>query len=283
MLPNLPEIESNAVQHAVGNTRRALRWPALLNGQFVRWTEDETLIGEEMEMEMERESGARMTALTGLLFFVLFIASTFFEPTGLRFSSASPERVRDYYVERQQSIHTLLLLVGLAHGALVWFLAVLATHLRRTETGPGHISWLAFGSGLLAAGFYTVGTTLLAVPAEAPTEWDPATIRTLALAGSASLNLMVEMSTFWRGLLMGAVSILIFKNRALPIWLAWVGAALAIAAFVGSVGFVKSPISEFMVVLGFGSFVAFPFWVLLTSIALFIRMGRSTTVTPDRP
>lgn len=230
---------------------------------------------------MQQQPGVSMAALSGVLFFALFLASSFFEPTGLHVSSASAERVRDFYAERQRSIHIMLILVGLAHAAFVWFLAVLVTHLRRTETSPGGLSWLAFGSGLLAAGFYTVGATLLALPAESPTEWDPATVRTLALAGSASLNLLVEMSTFWRGLLMGAVSILIFKHRALPVWLAWVGAALAVAAFVGSVGFVESPISDVMVALGFGSFVVFPLWVLLISIALFIRIRRFPTVTPS--
>jgi len=91
------------------------------------------------------------------------------------------------------------------------------------------------------------------------------------------------VATFWRGVLLAAVAVVVLRYGALPRWLGWIAGALAIGSLIGSVGFLESPIEPVMTVLGFGSHIGFYFWVLLASIVLTVRLGRASAPEPLSP
>ncbi len=66
------------------------------------------------------------------------------------------------------------------------------------------------------------------------------------------------------------MNVIAFLRRSLG----WTAAALALGALVGpALGWFESPVQPLGFVLGYGSFVAFHFWVLVTSIVLILRAG----------
>ena len=145
------------------------------------------------------------------------------------------------------------------------------------------LSALAVGSGFLVAGFHVLGTTLWAAPALKLAERDSAQVATWSLFGNASQDALVEVATFWRGVLLAAVAVVVLRYGALPRWLGWIAVALAIGSLIGSIGFLESPIEPVMTVLGVGSHIGFYFWVLLASIVLTTRTGRSPAREPISP
>lgn len=223
----------------------------------------------------------RLAAATGVLFFALLMLAP--EPN-LGIESPSAEALKQFYLSNQQSFRASFLLTGLAYAFFLCFLAILRTELRRAEGGDGRLSALAVGSGFLVAGFHVLGTTLWAAPAlQLTADRDSAQVGTSALFGNASQDALVEVASFWRGVLLAAVAVVVLRYGALPRWLGWIAAALAIGSLIGPIGFLESPIEPLMTVLGFGSHIGFYFWVLLASIVLTIRTGRSSAREPISP
>jgi hypothetical protein len=225
-------------------------------------------------------SPRRLAAASGILFFALVMAAPEPRPTG---DPPSPLDIKRFYLENEQSFRLSLLLVGLGYALFLVFMAVASARLRTVERGDGTLSALAMASGALVAGFYVLGTALEAVPGlELVTpRTDPAQAETWRLFASESFDTLVEVSTFWRGVMLAAVSLVVLRYGGLPRWLGWTAAALAFGALVGpALGWFESPVQPVGFVLGYGSFIAFHFWVLLTSIVLTLRAGRSSASQP---
>lgn len=215
----------------------------------------------------------RLAAFTGVLFVALVLVAP--EPN-VGAERPSAEQVKQFYLDNQQSFRASLLLVGLAYAFFLCFLAVLRSELRRAEGANGTLSSLAMGSGLLLAGFYVLGNALHVVPAVVTADTDPAQAETWRVFGEESFDTLVEASTFWVGVMMAAVSLGVLRHGGLPRWLGWSAAVIGAAALVGPIGFVESPVQPVMEALGFGSKIAFVFWILVASIALTVRVGRSS-------
>jgi len=214
----------------------------------------------------------RLAAFTGVLFFVLVLVSP--EPN-VGAERPSAEQVKQFYIENQQSFRASLFLVGLGYAFFLCFLAVMRRELRRAEGASGTLSSLAMGSGLLLAGFHVLGNVLHVVPAVVMADTDPTQAATLRVFGEEAFDTLVEASTFWVGVMMAAVSLVVLRRGGLPRWLGWSAAVIGAAALVGPVGFVESPVQPAMEALGFGSKIAFLFWIFVASIALTVRAGRS--------
>lgn len=219
----------------------------------------------------------RIAAFTGVLFFALVMVAP--EPN-IGTERPSAEQVKRFYLENQQSFRASLLLVGLAYAFFLCFLAVVRSELRRAEGGSGTLSSLAWGAGLLLAGFFVLGNALHVVPAVVSADTDPAQAATWRVFGEEAYDTLVEASTFWVGVMMAAVSLIVLRQGGLPRWLGWTAAVIGAAALIGPIGLVDSPVEPVMEALGFGSKIAFHFWVLLASIALTVRVGRSSSSRP---
>lgn len=225
-------------------------------------------------------ASARIAALTGVIFFAATMATP---DTNIGVETPSVTAIEQFYVSKQQDLRLAFLLTGLAYAFFLVFLAVLRTEFRRAEEADGRLSALVTGAGLLVAGFHVLGTTLWAAPGlQLDGGTDPALVGASTLVGDAYRNALIEISTFWRGVMLAAVALLVLRYRALPRWLGWLAAVLAMGALIGSIGFIDSPVERVMVALGFGSYIGFHFWVLLASVALTIRR-RGATTSPLMP
>jgi hypothetical protein len=212
----------------------------------------------------------RLAALSGVFFVAISMAAP--DPN-IGIESPSVEEVKDFYLDNAQSFSVAFLLGGLAYAFFLVFLMILRSQLRRAEGGDGTLAALALGAGVLVAGFQVLGTSLWAAPGlELTSRSDPAEVEAAAVLGASS-NALVEIATFWRGLLLAAVALVVLRYAAMPRWLGWMAAALAFGALIGAVSFVESALAPVMVVLGFGSYVLFHVWVFLASIVLAVRSG----------
>lgn len=228
-------------------------------------------------------SPSRLAAASGIPFFALIMAAPEPRPAG---HPPSALEIKRFYLENQQSFRLSLLLVGLAYAFFLVFVAVVSVRLRAVDPGEVILSALALASGVLVAGFYVLGAAVEAVPGLdlVTPRTDPAQAEAWRLFATESFDTLVEVSTFWRGVMLGAVSLLVLKYGGIPRWLGWTAAALAFGALVGpALGWFESPVEPLGFVLGYGSFIAFHVWVLVTSILLVLRAGRSSGSQPIAP
>lgn len=178
---------------------------------------------------------------------------------------------------------SLLLSIGLASVALLWFFALLVAALRGVEAPDGSFSALAMGSGLLVVAFYALGGALRVVPGSGITEAVVAAPAPSSVQfAEAANNVLLHVATFWRGSLLAAVAIVVLRHGGLPRWFGWLSAVLAVGSALGAISFVDSPIAPSMVVVGYGSFIAFHFWVLVGGIVLAVRSRAETSADPRR-
>jgi hypothetical protein len=178
---------------------------------------------------------------------------------------------------------SLLLSIGLASTALLWFLAVLRAHLRRSEGVEGTFSALAMASGLLVVAFFALGGALRVVPGMGITEAAVAAPEASSIQfAEAANNVLLHIATFWRGSLLAAVAIVVLRHGGLPRWFGWLSAVLAVGSAIGAISFVESPIASSLVLAGYGSYIAFHFWVLVGGIVLAVRSRTETSADPRR-
>ena len=212
----------------------------------------------------------RLAALSGVVFVALIMAAPY---PNIGIESPSVEELKDFYLDNEQNFSVAFLLGGLAYAFFLVFLMILRTQLRKAEGRDGTLAALALGAGVLVAGFQVLGTSLWAAPGLELTSQSDAAEVEAAASLAASSNALIEIATFWRGLLLAAVALAVLRYAAMPRWLGWMAAVLAFGALIGAVGFVESPLAPVMGVLGFGSYVLFHFWVFLASIVLAVRSG----------
>lgn len=165
---------------------------------------------------------------------------------------------------------------------LILFLGALWFAMRRSESGAGWLSAVAFGSGLLVAGLQLV---LLAFPDAAremgacaggvppvggcPLEprVDPYVFSVLyGLASSVTVLALTPLALF-----LGATAAIAIAKRALPVWLGWATAVLALIVLVSSV-----------IETVFPSYLLFGLWVALTGVAI-ARAQAETQLSAGRP
>lgn len=217
----------------------------------------------------------RLAALTGALFFAVTLATP--DPN-LGVETPTVTTIETFYTDNQPDLRLAFLLTGVAYAFFLVFLVVLRAEFRKAEDELGSLSELVTGAGVLVAGFHVLGTTLWAAPGlQLDRGADPALFGASTLAADTYRNALIEISTFWRGVLLAGVAVLVLRYRALPRWLGWFAAVLATGALVGSIGFIDSPVEPAMVALGFGSYGGFHLWVLLVSLALAMRRGSAPT------
>ena len=221
----------------------------------------------------------RLAAASGVIFVAVLMVAP--DPD-IGIENPSAEQVREFYLSHEQSFRAALLLGGLAYSLFLLFLTVLRARLRRAENGDLSVTALAMAAGVLVAAFQVVGTTLWAVPALVLTSDSSPTRAEAAAMVAASSNGIVEMATFWRGLLLGAVAVVVLRHGAMPRWLGWTAAVLSAGALIGAVGFVESPVAQVATGVGFGSYVGFHAWTLAASIVMAVRSS-GTVATPADP
>jgi len=160
----------------------------------------------------------------------------------------------------------------------LFFLGSLWSALRRAEGGDGWLSAAAFGGGLVSLAIRLSSATVsLAAVHNSCAGIDPQLWQVLTNdVGGAALFL----SFFPLAVLSVACAVIAIRFGALPRWLGWMSAVVAVALLADGIA---GTISARDVGL---SFLLFMLWTLVTSIALMRRAGVShsavsnTAVTP---
>jgi hypothetical protein len=152
------------------------------------------------------------------------------------------------------------------------FLVGLYARLRSAETEPAIWSRVALIGGILLPLAGLTGGVFLGSLAllEGAVSDDVA-----VMAVAASFHAFSAVSAV-TAVLVGAASIVIIRTGVFWAWLGWLGAALAIAAIIGSYTVVDGDPEGVFGVIGIVAFIAFGVWMLAASAALLMQ-GRAET------
>jgi hypothetical protein len=213
----------------------------------------------------------RWAAVSGIAFVVLMLTGAVFVldvPKG----DASTQDIARYLGDSGNHTRNII-------GAFIWvlgglaflgFLAGLRVVLRRAEGGPGTLSSLVFGAGVVFTAVWSAAAVAIAAVAyaiefsSAPVS-DPDLVRVLPSFGAL---LLLLGGGFAGILLLLATATLIFRTGVLPRWLAWLGIVVAIALAFD---------------VTYVNILPFVAWVLVASIALLVRHDATeTAAAPDR-
>lgn len=172
--------------------------------------------------------GMRILAPSGLLAFVLFqlSAPTFLHP-------APGESFEEYgraFLDQRATITQGAFFALLGGLLLVTFSAALAGALKREDKPKTPLVSIAFGSGLVAAAFFTLGRGLLPLLAIQTAVVDES--RMLAAIEEMVWITEVFVVPFFFISLFGATALLIFRSPGLAKWIRWPAVALGALAFL---------------------------------------------------
>jgi magnesium-transporting ATPase (P-type) len=211
----------------------------------------------------------RWSALAGVLFVALFaVALALSGNTG-----DNPSEVQQWYADdgnQTKQIVAWFLYVGSAL-AFLSFLGTLRDMLVRAEGGPGTLSALVFGPGLVFAALYVAGVSLFAAPAsladDSDFKLDP---NTAQLFNNAGYFLLVG-GVMVASILVLSTSTAALRTGILPAWLGWTGLIVAVAMIFA---------------IFFLPILVFAAWVLVVSLVMLIaawRVRGGTAPPPPAP
>jgi hypothetical protein len=210
----------------------------------------------------------RWSALAGVLFVALFAVAL-----GLSGNTGDTQsEVQQWYADdghQTQQIVAWFLYVASAL-AFLSFLGTLRDMLVRAEGGPGTLSALVFGPGLVFAALYVVGVTLFAAPAALASnsdfKLDPNTAQMFNGAGYFALVAGVMIAS----ILVLSASTAALRTGILPAWLGWVGLIVAVAMLFA---------------IFFVPILVFVGWVLVVSLVMLVAAWRvrGGTAPPPAP
>lgn len=222
----------------------------------------------------------RWGGLAGILFVVCLLAAP--DPS-LR-EGASPDQIRQFYLDNQQGLGFMLILIGIGYVLFLFFSIVLQSEARRPESRSEWAATLMLISAALIAGFYVLGTALRGIPANAVAAGaSDALLESVARVADTANDGLVEIATFWRGAMLASAAVLIARSRVVPRWIGWMAAVLAVTSFAGGFSFIESPLQSALGAVGFASYALFYLWVLITSGALaFARRAGVTRESRSR-
>jgi hypothetical protein len=205
----------------------------------------------------------RVGAGTGIGFVVLIVVATFFgSPPDF---GAPADEVSRYYREDQRAIQSSALVFAAALALLLWFLGTLHGVLAAAERDGAGLATISFGAGLVAVALLVVSLSLVVGAAFRPEETPPELTRTLddlsfLVLGPGACSLVV---------LFAATGAAILRTGALPRWLGWLAALVAVLQALGA-GAVFEDSGPFAAdgVFGYAAFFSFLAWILAASVVM---------------
>ena len=205
----------------------------------------------------------RLGALSGIVFVVLLVISGGIaesnDDADLSPESPSAEIAREFVDQGgQDEVGVLVAFVGLIF--FFWFLAYFRLQLQQSEGEGGWLHSVAYGGGLVGAGMLLVlGGLDLATTSVSNYGPDTEVAKALFALTWNSIWLIAPPLIA----LTAAASVVIIRFGALPKWVGWVGIVVAVSLFMPWIGI-----------------VGFMLWVLIVSVVLLIRAGRTAQVEP---
>jgi hypothetical protein len=210
----------------------------------------------------------RWSALAGVLFVALFVVALAL--TGN--TGDNPSEVQEWYADEDNQTKTIVAWFIWVASALAFlsFLGTLRDMLVRAEGGPGTLSALVFGPGLVFTSLYVAGVSLIAAPAvladDSDFELDP---NTAQLANDAGYFLLAG-GVMVASILVLSASTAALRTGILPAWLGWVGLIVAVAMLFA---------------IFFVPILVFVGWVLVVSFVMLVAAWRvrGGAAPPPRP
>ena len=208
----------------------------------------------------------RWSALAGVLFAALFAVALGLSAN----SNDNPTELANWLADsgnRNQQFVAWFLYIASAL-AFLSFLGTLRDMLVRAEGGPGTLSSLVFGPGLVFTGLYVAGISMFTAPAtlgdESKYTLDP---NTAEMFNDAGYLLLVG------GVMVAAVMVLSASTAALrtgvlPAWLGWIGLIVAVAMLFAVI---------------FVPILVFVGWVLVVSLVMLVAAWRVRGGTAPPP
>jgi hypothetical protein len=214
---------------------------------------------------MEDRKWERWSALGGILFVALFLASALL-PGSPPKNSDSVGKIANFVLDKRDELRWGAYLGGLAALPLFWFAGAVWRLLRRAEGGEPRLAVMA----VLGAGFAAVTSAIAALIL--------GVLGILGVAGSGgavqtkffyvlSSNIGVAAS-FGGAAFVLAFSVVIIRSGVLPTVMGWLGVLVAIVFLVGG-GVVASTRDAFFTI-SFIAFFAFSLWLVIISILMFM-------------
>ncbi len=202
-----------------------------------------------------RDTGwARLGHLSGVVFVVLLVVGSLLAG---RFDFVPPpEELKPYFEENSGRIGAAAYVIGLSAFFLIWFAGGLRGSLRAAEGGTARLSTIAFGGGIVASGLVLLTSASMGTAA--------------ARAGAGggispeSAAVLYDLNTvvFGTGVsvalaaMIGPAAVIWLRTAALPRWLGWASAVLAVGLL--------TPYNWAVL----GLFVP---WAVVASILLYVR------------
>ena len=204
----------------------------------------------------------RYGALGGILFVVVVIASIVVSGSTPK-SSDSAAKILKSFQDHKDGIKVSAFIGGLAAVPILWWAGSLYARMRRAEDGQPRLALIAV-LGLVLGGAAQVG--MAAVDATVVL-----TIKTIGASGAKFFFVLGQgfaaAGSVGLAVLVLAVSVLAFRTRVFPIWLAWVGIIDAIAFLVASYSVATT--DDAIGAFGFASFIIWAIWIIVTSVIMF--------------
>ena len=172
---------------------------------------------------MNEDRYAKYGASTGIISVVLLVIGFLIVMPTPPDIDAPADELSKYFVDHQDAVNTAMVLVSVSAFFFLWFLGSLTSALRVAAGGP-RLPSIAFGGGLLAAAFFLVAITAVAVAAHRPDEVSPELTRALN-----DVSLMVGVPAIAGfAALFGATALVILRSALLPQWLGWLSGVAAL-------------------------------------------------------
>lgn len=208
--------------------------------------------------------GTRIAALTGAIFVVLLVPAVLVT-SGSPNSNASAAKVQTYVLAHKNhySVGAVLSVLAIVFGLFFY------AYLRAFFRGQPGLEWLAalfFGGAIVFGAGGALAGGLDATLGDSPASLSASSLQ---LLNTLSMDLNVAAIAVGLGVLYLSAGFIIYKSRALPVWLAWVSWLLGVLA------------ASF--VLTFIALVATVLWVLYVSIVLATRNPSLRPLGPSDP
>jgi hypothetical protein len=209
----------------------------------------------------------RLAAATGIVFVVLSLAAFIIG------GQPGDQDVVEFMVGNRRPLLTQAYLFGLSTVFFIWFLGSVRSHLRLSEGGTGRLSAVAFAGGITVVTLLLLsGTVNTALADGIARDADPDTTRALY----ALVVLASDLTWFPVAIFSGATTLVAIRHKALPGWLAWFGAALALSSVIATSAIVvdTGPLSS-AGIIGNVALLLFFLWLVLLSIVLIQNAAHS--------
>ena len=204
----------------------------------------------------------RWSALTGVLFVAFFMVGV-----ALSANKDKSSALQSYYAEHNNRVKEIVAFFFIVAAGLAFlsFVGTLRAAVMRAEGGPGTLSGLIFGPGLVFVSLVMVGNAIsrgpAAVAGESGFKLDANTAEVFNDAG----YLCIVAGVMVASILVIAVSTAALRTGALPSWLGWLGLVVAVAMLFAVFFF---PILVFLA------------WVLVVSLVMVVAAWRVTGAVP---